>query len=108
VSRRTTCLPDHSGVSDETQAVHLSGEIDMSNADLITRIANLPIDYGRPVLTLDLSGVEFIDSQGLNALLRAHRDLDSRGGALMLCRVPEHVCRLFELGGVRQFFTIAD
>ena len=101
-------LPDHPGASDDTQVVYLSGEIDMSNADLITRAANLPFDNRHPVLTLDLSGVEFIDSQGLNALLQAHRDLDSRGGALMLRRTPEPVRRLLDLAGIRPFFTIVD
>jgi anti-sigma B factor antagonist len=108
VSRRTDLLPDYAGVSYDAEAVYLCGEIDMSNADLITGAANLPVDNGHPVLTLDLSGIEFIDSSGLNALLQAHRELDSRGRALVLRRTPEHLSRLLELAGLRQVFTIVD
>ncbi len=58
---------------DQTWVVRCVGEIDMASAPrLRERIARLQVD-GPPHLVIDLTGVTFIDSLGLGALIGAHK-----------------------------------
>ncbi|MEU7061902.1 STAS domain-containing protein [Streptomyces sp. NPDC046197] len=62
-------------------------------------------------LVLDLSGVGFCDSSGLNTLLRLHRHAQTAGGTLALACIPDQVMRLLTLTGassVLEVFTTTD
>lgn len=48
-------------------------------------------------VVFDLSGLKFVDSSGLGALLSALRQLSAQGGDLKLCGVTRPVRALFEL-----------
>jgi anti-anti-sigma factor len=64
----------------DRRTVVLKGELDVASAGLFeSTLAGLCVEGARE-LVIDLGGVEFIDSTGINALLRAQ----------MLCE--EHVC----------------
>lgn len=67
---------------------HVSGEIDMSNAEEMgaTVIAAAPNDaYG---VVLDLSGVDYLDSAGIYVIYGMRSRLQARGQALMLVIPP--------------------
>ena len=51
----------------------------------------------KPRVVFDLSGLKFVDSSGLGALLSALRQLSAQGGDLKLCGVTRPVRALFEL-----------
>lgn len=77
-----------------------SGEFDLASRPLLdealARVGQEPIE----ALVLDLSGVSFMDSTGLHAVLVA-RDLCARRGCeLLFVRGSSQVQRLFELSGV--------
>lgn len=77
-------------VHDGDGAVHarLSGELDMASApDVRTRLYEALSD-GAQALTLDLSGLRFLDSAGVELLFRLHEDLGMRQISLRLY-VPE-------------------
>jgi anti-sigma B factor antagonist len=59
-----------------------------------------------PQLLLDLSGVEYIDSGGLAALIEYTKESLAFGGKLMLIAVPKKVLAVFELVRLDKFFTI--
>src|SRR3954468_14155275 len=77
--------------------VTVFGEIDLSTADQVTTEI-LAVTDGLPRVVVDLSEVTFVDSSGLNALLRAKRNLTTRDIA-MRCVVPEQsvVRRVIEI-----------
>jgi anti-sigma B factor antagonist len=82
----------------DSQRVQLIGELDASNAEsLVEDLA--PELAGGSTLTLDLSGLSFIDSMGLRSLLRIAAALD-RGGELVLHQPQRAVARTFELVGL--------
>jgi anti-anti-sigma factor len=54
----------------------------------------------------DLSGVTFMDSSGLRALLEVRAQLESEQRTLVLTQVPDQVARLFEVAGVASLFDI--
>jgi len=59
-----------------------------------------------PRLLIDMSGVPFVDSAGLGALVGAHKKLRAAGGALVLhCEQPR-ILRLFSITGLTRLFTI--
>lgn len=83
-----------------------TGEIDLASAGkLQAAIAEL----SGQVVTIDLRGVEFIDSTGLAMLIKEHDRLGESGGELKLV-VQEKgpVVRLFELTGVAQSFQLSN
>ncbi|MFD9129454.1 STAS domain-containing protein [Kitasatospora sp. NPDC059571] len=89
---------------------------------LITAVG--PMDYGgsgpleralrealarRPAparITVDMAGVDFCDSMGLNGLLLAQRDAGRRGIGFALARPSAAVVRLLDLTGAAEVFTI--
>ena len=63
-------------------------------------------DHARVVV--DLSGVSFIDSSGLGALISLLRVVNGRGGQLRLCAMSRTVRALFELMRMHRVFVIDD
>ena len=76
--------------------IAVSGELDVASApeldDLLRRTDG-------EAVTLDLSGVRFIDPAGLRVLLVAQRDIDARGGQLVIRKPSWQVRRLAQLSG---------
>ncbi|MCK8678241.1 STAS domain-containing protein [Streptomyces lichenis] len=59
-------------------------------------------------LALDLSGITFCDSSGLNALLRLNRHTGADGTALTLVAVPDQLRRLLRITGTDTVLTLRD
>lgn len=59
-------------------------------------------------VVLDVSGVCFIDSSGLGALIACLRNLNGRRGDLRLCGMTNTVRALFELMRMHRVFQIHD
>jgi anti-sigma B factor antagonist len=84
----------------------LVGEIDLSVGDeLRTRIFDLLPGGGVPLL-VDMTGVRFCDSTGLNVAVDAKRHADACGCALVLFGLSERVEKLFRLTGLEQLIAI--
>lgn len=84
----------------------VSGEIDLATADeLCAHILDAYAAHGAPV-TLDLSGVTFMDVSGLHVLLRVRARISASdgAGALRLRGLPRGVLRLLALAGVAPLF----
>lgn len=61
---------------------------------------------GHSKVVLDLSGVKFIDSSGLGALIACLRGQHERRGDLRLCEMSRTVRALFELMRMHRVFSI--
>ncbi|MEM7349213.1 MAG: STAS domain-containing protein [Acidobacteriota bacterium] len=57
-------------------------------------------------LTIDLSGVTFIDSSGLRVLVRADKRHQTGGGSLRLANPSQPVVRLLQITGLESTLTI--
>jgi anti-anti-sigma factor len=89
---------------DDPRGLELSGELDLATTPaLIERAAPLAEDDGD--LSLDLSGVRFIDSQGIRGFIRIAHALEGRG-RLRLVRPSEEIRKLFEIVRVDDFPNI--
>jgi anti-anti-sigma factor len=86
--------------------IWLRGELDRLTAeDLDTAVRELA-SKGSPMLVLDVSELEFIDSAGLRSLSRAHNLLRDADHELVVRRPSPSVMRLFELVGLHEILRI--
>jgi anti-anti-sigma factor len=94
-----TMTVDHDGT--DTARITLAGEIDMDNARQVETGLLGAISNQFTGVTLDLSGIEYIDSAGLRVLFALGSRLDTLQIALRLL-VPEHspVRRVIDLSGM--------
>jgi anti-anti-sigma factor len=81
--------------------VFLSGEMDLDCADTL-RGAVAAASRGAQAVTLDFSGVEFIDSSGTGIFVRLCLDLKSRGVPLVAQNLTQQVRGVFEMLRVRE------
>jgi anti-sigma B factor antagonist len=59
-------------------------------------------------VVLDMSGLKFVDSSGLGALIACLRDANSRKGDFRLSAMSRSVLALFELMRMHRVFNIHD
>ena len=57
-------------------------------------------------IVVDLSRVQFMDSSGCAILLRAHKELATRGGRLAVCEVSQPVRALFDVLRLRSVLHV--
>ena len=64
--------------------------------------------HERTKVVLDMSGVKFVDSSGLGALISCLRQLNARRGDFKLCAMSTTVRALFELMRMHRVFNIHE
>lgn len=84
----------------EVAVVTVSGDLDgETGTSLHHQLAN-QIVHGRRYLVLDLRAVPFMDSSGLNIIIRASNETRRLDGSLHLAAVSDVVLRLLDLTGI--------
>lgn len=84
-----------------TLAAYLSGEIDHHAAQSLRREIDAQIDDRLPeLLTLDFSGVTFMDSSGVGLILGLGRHIGALGGRLTVQNPPRAVQRMLDLAHI--------
>ena len=83
-------------------ALLLGGELDIASAPRLQKEISRLCDGGVSSLTLDLSGLQFMDSTGLAAIVYASRLCDRHDCELALVPGPEIVQQVFELTGLAE------
>lgn len=98
-------------ISTETREEHtvmklLEERLDAHNSgELRDRILGL-LEVGGQRLIIDLSGVSFIDSSGLGALLSGYKNANLRSGSFVLVGLQPRVQSMFELTRLHRVFEI--
>jgi anti-anti-sigma factor len=89
--------------------VQLIGEFDLAGVDLFTEtvITGLSQDSHREIV-FDLSGLSFLDSSGLNGMIRAMKESVSRGARFSVYKPSGAVSRLFDLVRAGEFLEIRE
>ncbi|MEW1635303.1 STAS domain-containing protein [Streptomyces sp. NPDC093801] len=85
--------------------VAVSGELDVDTGPQLTEATDALTLPGLD-LTLDLSAVTFMDSCGLNTLLRLRRRACAEGAMLRLCGAPQQALRVLDLTGTTGLFVL--
>jgi anti-anti-sigma factor len=80
--------------------VRLYGEFDILAFGEVDQLLTEAQSDSDERVVVDLRPVEFIDSSGIRALVRAHKRAAESGGEFRLIRGPKTVHRVFELAGL--------
>jgi anti-sigma B factor antagonist len=84
----------------EGPVITLTGDLDYETApELLASVTALAAEAGTTV-TLDLWGVQFFDSGGINVLLQVRSALHDRGAELAVRRLSPVVERIFHITGL--------
>jgi anti-anti-sigma factor len=95
--------------NDGLHTLKLGGELDIASAPMLHAAVSRICKAGGGVgLTLDLSGLIFIDSTGLAEIILTSQLCDRDGFELNLVPGPRAVQRLFELTGLRDALPFTD
>ena len=86
--------------------VMVTGEVDMSNSQILEDYLNGVIQSERKDLFLNLAELSFIDSSGLAVLLNTRRLLLSFGRSLVLVSPCRLVMQVLEITGLATVFEI--
>jgi anti-sigma B factor antagonist len=92
---------------DSAIIVRAAGEIDVATVDLLRRELDTAREETASVL-LDLSGVTFIDSTGLQLLLDASHSSAVGDWTFLIVRLSRIVRRLIEVSGTADLLMIVD
>ena len=94
---------------DEDKAtVCLIGELDLSGIDRANQAIEQAEDPPVGLMILDLSQLDFIDSTGLEVILRAARRAHDHGGRLIIQRPSRYVRRLLAITAIDQSLDIVE
>lgn len=100
---RVEAVPDQPDPVSTT--VRLSGEIDVANSAAVSDALEAVCEPGRR-LVLDMASVSFIDSSGINVLLRVANWNGERHGGLRVQDPSPNVRKILEILGLVEHFGI--
>ena len=87
-----------------TLTLAIVGRLDASNAQELTSTLNSSLD-GVKELIFDFSGLKYVASAGLRALLMAQKRMNKQG-SMKICHVDETVMEVLEMTGFADLMTI--
>lgn len=93
---------------DDVPGVALHGEIDISTVRAFEDSLERAIVESAGAFVIDLSRVDFLDSSGLAALMRARALLGREDRQLAVVCPPGAAWRTFEVSGTAELFVIYD
>jgi len=93
----------------EYVVMSVQGEIDLYTVPRLQRALASVLAANDPVrLVVDMSGVDFCDSTGVNVLLAAHRQAREAGGDLELAAPRPAVRKILQVTGLEAVFTVIE
>ena len=111
---RPVAASDHGQLTLRTEhlggvsTITLWGELDIASAAVLEAEVMVAQQLGARSITIDLSGLDFLDTSGLEAILAAHARCMRHGRELTLLRGPAQVQRIFELTRTRRSLAFLD
>lgn len=94
----------------EDQTLEISGlkELAAANAARVRDEIRAALAPSTTRLDLDLSGMTFLDSSGLGALIALHKTMRSQNGVLRLLRPEPNVLQILELTRLHRVLDIVQ
>jgi anti-sigma B factor antagonist len=91
---------------DRGAVVTVLGELDLATAPRLRQELVRLVERGVRLVTVDMSGLRFIDSTGLGVLVSALKRLRSYGGDLILRSPDQRALRSLTISGLLGMFTV--
>ena len=93
---------------DDRAELVVAGEVDIATAPLLRSDLHRIIQGGATQVTIDMAGVDFIDSAGLGVLIGAVGRLRERGGRLVLRHLQPAPRKVIDITGLEHVFELVD
>jgi anti-anti-sigma factor len=88
--------------------LRLAGEVDILSVGELKR-RTTQLDKSMPAhVVFDLSGLVFIDSSGINALVQGVRAIEAQGGTGVLAAPSDEAKRVFDIIGLSQVVSVVQ
>lgn len=89
--------------------VRLKGELDHHTADAVKSRMEDAIGKGATHhVIVNMKDLKFMDSSGLGVILGRYKQINGKGGKMILCDVGPSVYRLFEMSGLFKILSVED
>ena len=89
--------------------IQMSGEVDHHRAKELMQELERKVElYCPSALTLDLSGVTFMDSSGIAVVIHALRQMAQLGGRLQLQSIAEQPMKVLRAAGIEKIVEIKE
>ncbi|NWJ44448.1 MAG: STAS domain-containing protein [Chloroflexi bacterium] len=95
-----------SRVSGEVSILELKGRFDAYELKPVQQWFEDKTTQGKPKLVINLTGVHFLDSSALAALVQGMKHSRDKGGDLHLCNLQQPVRIIFELTKINRAIDI--
>jgi anti-sigma B factor antagonist len=92
----------------EASVVSVIGELDLASSPALEEELARLAAGNAPLVIVDLSELEFMDSTGLSVLVRAHQRSEETGQRFGLVNGSQQVQRLLTLTGVAERLTLEE
>jgi anti-sigma B factor antagonist len=92
----------------EASVVSVIGELDLASSPTLEEELERLAVGNAPLVIVDLSALEFMDSTGLSVLVRAHHRSEETGQRFGLVNGSQQVQRLLSLTGVAERLTLEE
>jgi anti-sigma B factor antagonist len=88
--------------------IAVEGEVDAHTANELDRALKDALERGHDRLLLDATGLTYISSSGLRAIVVAQLKASDSGGGVRLFGLKRQVQRAFEIAGFDEFLRLAE
>ncbi|MGI9457550.1 MAG: STAS domain-containing protein [Aeoliella sp.] len=88
--------------------MRIDGTLNAEKAKELASAVGRAVRAGVPMVMCDLTAVQLVDSDGLEALLDAHEEVTMRGGAMKLAGATPLVSDILRLTGAGDRFEMFD
>jgi len=88
--------------------VELYGRLDVTHSPEFERELQQQFDQGHHRLVIDMSGVDYISSAGLRAILVSAKTIKKLQGEIRFCGLIDLVAEVFTISGFQSMFKIFD
>jgi anti-sigma B factor antagonist len=106
VTPLTASVTSRDSGPDRYTLVELAGEADVTVSETLHALLEAQTRKRPGLLVIDMSGLRFMDSSALQAVLRARQVLARDGGRLALVRPHDTVARLLQMTEVDQLVPV--
>ncbi len=88
--------------------VTAAGRIDSTNANQLDNALKQLLEDGNANIVVELSGIEYMSSAGLRAIVAALREAKKKRGDVRIATPSERVSEVFSLAGLSALFVTYD
>ena len=100
-------LEIHRSIEGKNVFLDLIGDLDMGGAPVLRQSIVQEVSQGNNFIVLDFSGVHFIDSSGLGAIIGGLRRVRYHQGDLVLVGIDDELQKIFRLCELDKIFIIS-